>query len=155
MEIELEKRRDVQNKIDHKNPREFFNYFRKLKGVVSDTKINRYLTANAFSEFLLNAGEPTVCQIPDYCIASDNFQQTQSMYFLYVTDEEVFTLLKELKTNKSIGFDGIDVKILKHSVEISRKYLCIGLKKCISEGTFPRIMKLAKVIPIRKEGKKD
>ena len=92
--------------------------------------------------------------ISDYCIASDNNQQTQSMYFSYVTDEEVCTIIKELKNKNSIGFDGIDVKILKHSAEIICKYLCIGLNKCISEGIFPRIMKIAKVIPIHKEGKK-
>ena len=76
------------------------------------------------------------------------------MYFSYVTDEQVCTIFKELKNKKSIGFDGIDIKILKHSAEIICKYLCIGLNKCISEGMFPRTMKIAKVIPIHKEGKK-
>ena len=76
------------------------------------------------------------------------------MYFSYVTDEEVCTIFKELKNKKSIGFDGFDVKILKHSAEIICKYLCIGLNKCISEGIFPRIMKIAKVIQIHKEGKR-
>ena len=75
------------------------------------------------------------------------------MYFSYPTDEEVCTITKELKNKQSIGFDGIDVKTLKHSVEIICKYLCIGLNKCISEGIFPRILKIAKVIPIHKEGK--
>ena len=154
MEIKLAKRRGVQNKIDHKDPREFFNYIRKMKGVVFDTKINGDLTANAFNEYFLNACEPIVSPILDYCIASDNNQQTQSMYFSYVTDEEVCTIIKEIKNKKSIGFDGIDVKILKHSAEIICQYLCIGLNKCISEGFFPRIMKIAKVIPIHKEGKK-
>ena len=55
----------------------------------------------------------------------------------------------------SIGFDSIDVKILKHSAESICKYLCIGLNKCISEGIFPSIMKIAKVIPIHKESKSD
>ena len=76
------------------------------------------------------------------------------MYFSYVTDEEVYTLFKKLKNKKSIGFDGIDVKILKRSVEMICNYLCIGLNKCISESIFPRTMKTVKVIPIHKEGKK-
>ena len=154
MEIKLAKRRDVQNKIDHKNPREFFNCIRKMKGEVFDTKINGDLTANAFNDSFLNACEPRVSPISDYCIPSDNNQQTQSMYFSNVTDEEVCTIIKELKNKKSIGFDGIDVKILKRSAEIICKYLCIGLNKCISEGIFPRIMKIAIVITIHKEGKK-
>ena len=101
MEIKLAKRRDVQNKIDHKNPREFFNYISKMKGVVFDTKINGDLTANASKDYFLNACEPRVSLISDYCIASDNNQQTKSMYFSYVTYEEVFTRIKELKKTKS------------------------------------------------------
>ena len=73
------------------------------------------------------------------------------MYVSYVTDEEVCSIIKELKNTKSIGFVGIDVKILKHSTEIICKFLCIGLNKCISEGIFPRIMKKTKVIPIHKD----
>ena len=73
------------------------------------------------------------------------------MYFSYVTDEEVCTITKELKNKKSIGFDGINVKILKHSADIIGKNLCIGLNKCISESIFPRILKRAKVISINKE----
>ena len=151
MEIKLAKRRDVQNKIDHKNPREFFQLYQENDGRSFDTKINGDLRANAFNDYFLNACEPRVSPSSDYCIRSDNKQQTQSMYFSYVTDEEVCTIIKELKIKKSIVFD---VKILKHSAETICKYLCIGLNKCISEGIFPRIMKIAKVIPIHTEGKK-
>ena len=38
MEIKLTKRRDVQNKVDHKISEDFFSYIKKIKGVVSDTK---------------------------------------------------------------------------------------------------------------------
>ena len=152
MVIKLAKRRDVKNKFDHKNPWEFFNYVRKVKGEVSDTKLTGDLTANAFNKFFLNACEPRVSPVSDYCIASDS-KQTQSMYFSYVTDEVVCTIIKELKNKRSIGFDGTDAKIFKRSAEIIRKCLCIGLNKCISEGIFPGIMTIAKVIPIH-EGKK-
>ena len=104
-----------------------------MKGEVFDTKINGDLTANAFNDYFLNACEPKVSPISDYCIPSDNIKQTQSMYLSYVTDEEVCTIFKELKTKKSIGVDDIDVKILKHSAEIICKHLCIGSNKCISE----------------------
>ena len=57
MEIKLAQRRDVQSKSDHKSPREIFNYIRKMKGVVSDTKIKGDLMANAFNDYFLNASE--------------------------------------------------------------------------------------------------
>ena len=50
MEIKLAKRGDVQNKTDHKDPRDFFNHIMKMKGVVFDTKITGDLTANAFND---------------------------------------------------------------------------------------------------------
>ena len=89
-----------------------------MKGVLSDSKINGDLLPNAFNDYFLNACEPRVSPISDYCIVSDNIQQTQSMYFSYVTDEDVCAIMKEIKNKKSIGCDGIDVKILKHSAEI-------------------------------------
>ena len=76
------------------------------------------------------------------------------MYFSYVTDEEVCKITEKLKNEKSVGFDSIDVKFLKHSAEIFCKSLCIGLNKSIFEGNFQRIMKKLKVIPIHKESKK-
>ena len=104
--------------------------------------------------FFLNACEHKVSPISDYCIASDNNQQTQSMYFSYVTDEEVCTIIKELKNKGLHRFRWYWRKNFKHSAESICKYLCIGLNKWISEGIFPRTMKIAKVIPIHKEGKK-
>ena len=76
MEIKLAKRRDVQNKIDHKYLREFFSYIRKIKGVVSDSKRNGDLKANAFNDYFLNACEPRVSPISAYCIGSENNHQT-------------------------------------------------------------------------------
>ena len=84
-----------------------------MKEVVFDTKINGDLTANVLIDYFLNACEPRVSPISDYCIASDNNQQSHSMYFSNVTDEEVCRIIKELKNKKSIGFDGIDVKIFQ------------------------------------------
>ena len=70
----------------------------------------------------------------------------------YCFARQISSLSDSYKRNwsnkKFIGFDSIDVEILKHSAEIICKYSCIG-------GIFPRILKIAKVIPIHKEGKKD
>ena len=87
----MAKRRDVRNKIDHKNSREFFTKIRKMKGVVSDTEKYGDLTANASIDYFLNACEPRVSPNSDCCIASESNEQTQSMYFSYVTDEEFCT----------------------------------------------------------------
>ena len=51
MEIILAKRRNVQNKIGLENPREFFIFIRKMKGVASDAQINGVVTAKDFNDF--------------------------------------------------------------------------------------------------------
>ena len=68
-----------------------------MKRVVFDTKIKGELTASVFNDYFLNACESRVSPISEYCIASENNQQTQSMNFSYVTDEEDCTVIIELK----------------------------------------------------------
>ena len=97
-----------------------------MKGAVFDTKISSDLTANAFNEFFLNACEPRVSPISDYCNASDNNQQTQSLYISYITDEEVCTIIKELKNKKSIGFDGIDLKFRSFQLKLFAN-ICVSV----------------------------
>ena len=77
---------------------EFFSFIRKMKGIVSDTELKGDFTANAFNDYFLNACEPRVSPISDYCFASEINEQTLSIHFSYVTDEEACTLFKELKT---------------------------------------------------------
>ena len=133
----------------------FLNYNRKMKRVVSDFKRNGDLTAYALNEYFLNACEPRVSPTSDFCIASDKIQQTQSLYFSYVTNEGVCTKIEEIKNKKFIDFDGINVKKLNRSAEIFCTNLFIGFNNCLFESIFPRIMKIAKVIPIHKASEKD
>ena len=50
-----------------------------MKGVVSDTKINGVLTANAINDYFSKAYEARLSPISDYSITSEKNQQNQSM----------------------------------------------------------------------------
>ena len=65
--------------------------------------------------------------------------------------EEAF---KTLKRNKAPGHDGLDVNIITSVYEFIKKPLLKILNKSINLGVFPENIKIAKVTPIFKSGKK-
>ena len=67
---------------------------------------------------------------------------------------EVASVIEALKNKKSCGRDGISSEILKSCSPINERYLALAFNKCIDEGVFPDIFKLAKVVPLFKKGDK-
>ena len=86
---------------------------------------------------------------------SQQADQQQSMYFFPVTEDEILKIIAKLKNKKSVGMDGINVRVLKKAAHIVSPYLKTAFNKCVSEGVFPQSMKIAKVIPIFKAGEKN
>ena len=66
--------------------------------------------------------------------------------------EEAF---KSLKINKAPGHDGLDVNIITSVYEFIKKPLLKIFNESINLGIFPENMKIAKVTPIFKSGKKE
>ena len=64
------------------------------------------------------------------------------------TPEEVCDLIHNLKFSKSVGPYSIPIKIMKISKEIISLPLSQLINDSISKGSFPKICKLAQVIPI-------
>ena len=77
------------------------------------------------------------------------------MYFFPFTNEEIYNFVAKLKNKKSVGLDGVNVKIFKAAAQIITPYLKTAYKKCISEDVFPKSMKIAKVVPVFKDGEKN
>ena len=67
--------------------------------------------------------------------------------------KEVEQKLKTLKTNKAVGPNSIQRKILKTSKSLS-KPLSELINLSFAQGKFPTILKIAKAIPIHKKGDK-
>ena len=69
---------------------------------------------------------------------------------------EVANVIKAMKNKKSCGMDGISSKILKCCSPVIERHLAFAFNKCIDEGVFPDIFKIAKVVPLfKKRDKKD
>ena len=76
--------------------------------------------------------------------------------FLRQTDElEIKKVLNEMKGKTSSGPDGVSSLLLKMSTNSLIGPLTILINRCLQQGCFPDLLKVAKVVPIYKEGNKE
>ena len=68
------------------------------------------------------------------------------------TENEIKSIIKELKANKTTGPNSIPTKILKNNKNELSKPLCDLINLVFQSGAFPDILKTAKIIPIYKKG---
>jgi hypothetical protein len=84
-------------------------------------------------------------------IVSKKILNSNSMFLAPVTEDEVLNVTSELKSKFSAGYDDIPEKLVKEStIRFIKKTTNISL----CSGTFPNLMKIAKVRPIYKKGVK-
>ena len=75
--------------------------------------------------------------------------------FAFPTDyDEASDTLLSLELDKSVGFDEIYVEILRSCHNIIVPVLVEMINKSLSEGCFPDALKMARVIPLYKSGKR-
>ena len=74
---------------------------------------------------------------------------------LEIPVEMVLTSLKQLDVNKTTGFDGIPVRLLKETADQTAPSLTMLLNKSLRLGIFPGDWKLVKIVPIFKKEKRD
>ena len=110
---------------------------------------------NLFNNHFINIGIDLNRSVPSYpnesyCkYISVNYQ---TAYFKPITNHEIITVVDNLKSTTSAGYDGIDVKILKRVIHIISSHLCAIFNQCLEYGVFPDKLKIARVIPIFKNG---
>ena len=77
--------------------------------------------------------------------------QTTSFDFHEISMHNILEKIKSLKTGKSPGYDGIQVKFLKLADANLAGSLCKLFNKCVESCTFPTSMKMADISPIYKK----
>ena len=138
------------------------NIINKNKGIQLPTnfKINNQLVndknyiAESFNKFYVNIGSTLAQDIPacrgnplDYIVNAN----VNSIYLNPVQDTEVINIIKELKTS-SPGWDDISPKIVKATYDKFIIPLTRVLNLSILNGVCPNEVKIAKVIPLYKNG---
>ena len=77
---------------------------------------------------------------------------TNSFFLKPTIEEEVNSIIKQMKTNKAISQNSIPTKILKMSQQIIAKPLAYLINLFFSTGVLPDLLKIANIIPVLKKG---
>ena len=150
-------------------PKKFFKELNKLTGRIksnprlllkSDGKdiTDSPEVANLFNNYFVSIGENIVKKIPPPKSDFSYFEQirwNERSMFAFPTDyDEVSDTLLSLKLGKSVGFDEISAEILRSCHNVIVPVLVEMINKSLSEGCFPDALKMARVIPLYKSGKR-
>lgn len=131
------------------------NYFIKDNKVIK----NMNEVANEFNSFFVNVGPNLANDI------IKNHGQTesgwtmenkvmQSMFLGDISENQIISVVAKTKNKMSADSDGIDMKIVKMTIDCISKPLCYIYNLSFKTGVFPDKMKTAKVIPLFKAGDK-
>ena len=135
-----------------KKKKDFPKHFLVNGDSVSDpaeivNKFNFYFT-NIGPELAQKIDPPRGENFTDYLDAP-----AQSKFdFVPTTTDKIIEVINNLKSKTSQGIDKISNKLLKEiKYEISDSLMII-INQCLAQGTFPNLLKIAKVIPLFKKG---
>jgi hypothetical protein len=112
----------------------------------SITAVNDYF-ANVWKNLVNNIPKNDTCPLPINKMSPKN-----SMVLLHVMDEEIEGIIKNLRDDCAVGWDGVSAKVLKMSCATITPILTYIFNLAISSGTFPDALKKAVVHPIFKSG---
>lgn len=113
------------------------------------------LIADSFNDFFVN--------LPLKINAEHNLQENiifnltknyPTMFIDPVTENDVYNTIMSLKNSNSVGIDELSSNLLKISVNYLVYPLTFLINYSLEEGIFPKIFKMAKVIPLHKKGDK-
>jgi hypothetical protein len=115
---------------------------------------NPTMICDELNKFFVSVGPNLAKKIPFMINKIDNFDfpLTSSLTSFELSFEEFEQSFKMLKSNKSVGHDGIYSNVVIDSYEPLKDVLFKVLHCSIKQGIFPDHLKIAKVTPIFKEG---
>ncbi len=120
-----------------------------------DTISDRQSIANKINEYFVKKGPKLASKIKNERVSIHRFlkrKNPHSLQFSPVTKTEITNIINDLDSGKATGYDEISPQILKWSTPIIIDPLCKIINKCIRTGTYPDILKIAKVMALHKGG---
>ena len=138
------------NKVFHQN---LPNNLKINKKSITDEKI----IADKFNEFFINIGSNLAAKIPPSNVNFDSYlpHLCTTLAEKSVTEEELKRAFFSLRPNKTLGYDNINVNVVKKIYEELKTPLMRIFNLSLSTGIFPDKLKITKVSPIFKNGEKD
>ena len=110
--------------------------------------------ANKFNTYFINIGHSLSEQI-HVTRSSDEYlsNRTNTIFnFTEVHEESIDSIIKNVKSKSSTGYDNISNKLVKSAKDVLIKPLTLLMNQIIYTGEFPKQLKIAKVKPLFKKG---
>ena len=133
-----------------KNSTEFPSHF-ELNGT---NIVNKQIIADEFNNFFVNVGPNLAKNIPPSIYDYMGHQNLNSMFINPVNEAEVIRIIKLCKPKDSMDYDDISMWVLSKIAPQVVKPLVHIFNLSFTTGIFPCEMKIAKVIPLFKNGNK-
>ena len=115
-------------------------------------KIHQDDISNVFNKFFTNIGPKLASNIvtnnPNDFSKYLNNDMQHSLFFNPTSIHEILEIVRSLKSTKSTGHDELSVSLLKQIVHFIASPLSHIFNLSLSQGIFPDLLKLAKVIPV-------
>ena len=120
---------------------------------LSITQLNAI--ANSLGHYFANVGETYAKKISSPKHSIDDYiklihENVNSLYFCPTTEREKINIISELPSKASSGHDKINNNLLKEIKHEIANPLTNLISKSMSQGKFPKAMKLSEVVPLHK-----
>ena len=113
----------------------------------------------AFSNYFVNIGGSLANQMPSPTGAKNKTIKTSpstlnSMALIPTTAYEINSIIKSIKSTSACGVDNIPIAVIKHVANNISPVLSSLINYSFQTGSFPDALKIAKVVPVFKNGDK-
>ena len=128
-------------------------FIKKTKAIMCNQESSSPVIEPGFRNEFLVANGPLLSSKRPVDDTNINLPRVSKTMFQQPTVQwKVATKSEQMKNKKTYGLDGISNEILKCCSPIIRPVLATAFNKCIEERTFPKWLKIAKVITLFKKG---
>lgn len=113
--------------------------------------------SNTFNKFFSSVGAELTKNLPTSKTPFNSYMQNvtpQSIFVAPVTQCEILTTITKLKNKTSSGHDGVNTCLIKENKYVLSEPLEILYNMSLASGCVPDKLKIAKVIPLYKNGEK-
>ena len=151
----------IINKIIHLKNVKKNNIPNKMYASKSESAQGPQAISNLFNKYFIEIGVKLASTIETPAIIDGKFnaasliQSSCNSFFLEpIVEEEVVNYIRAMKPSKSTGRHKIPAKYIKMSGSVIAPVLTNIFNACISTGYFPKVLKIAEVVPIFKKGER-
>ena len=109
--------------------------------------------SNKFNKFFSNIGPSLAHKIPSSSTTFKDFLTgsfSNSMSFSPTSESEVLSIINQLKTSKSEGYDGVCISPIQQAADLLASPLSQICNLSLETGVFPDRLKIAKILPVFK-----